>query len=60
MAKQLTTEDVYRIEHEVTSDLCSVFELDKDEDIARMAVWAEGVRDMTIAIINEMEKEDGI
>ena len=60
MAKTLTPEDICRIEHDVMGDFTSVFELDKVEDVARKAVWAEGVRDMAVAIIDAMEREDGI
>lgn len=51
MAYKLTEEMIYKLEHKVLCDCCSVFECDSDEERARYAVWSEGVRDMGNTVV---------
>lgn len=56
MAYKLTEEAVYKLEHMVLSDASSMFECDTDEERARLAMWAEGVRNMTSAVVDAIKE----
>lgn len=56
MAYKLTEETVRKIEHKVVGGTVSVFDLDTDEERARIATWTEGVRDMADAIVYALKE----
>ena len=56
MAYKLTEETVRKIEHNVVGGAINVFELNTDEERARIATWTEGVRDMADAIVYALKE----
>lgn len=55
--KGLSTESlVYEVEHKLLGELVSTFELDKEKEIANLAIYSEGVRDMAVALVDAFKE----
>ena len=57
--KCLTVEDVLKIQNELIRDLCIWDWLaEKDVDAARLAIYIQGVSDMSTKLIEKLEAEN--
>ena len=57
--KCFTAEDILKLQHDLIRELC-IWDwiAEKDTDAARLAVYVQGVNDMTTKLLEKMEATD--